>query len=150
MNKKVPVVVNTLLLAWFGLDMTGFHVGDHLLVTRSWREDGIFMLIALAMFTLFVAKERVGKWALTAWLSLWLTTQLLAHEYCIFAERGPICYADGLSRFFADTIQVVEIPGHYFPDLYHVVLHVLLLVSLIVTARYAWMTRKPQGFNSRS
>ncbi len=75
MNKKTCIFVNLILLLWFFLDMTGMRINNHILVTRSYKEDGIFFLIFLLVFILFILKDRIGKYFLTTWLFLWFMTQ---------------------------------------------------------------------------
>ncbi len=69
--KKLPVVTNLCLLLWFFLDMVGMNIGGNVLVTRSFRDDGIFFLIYLVLFISYIVKERTGKYLLTGWLFMW-------------------------------------------------------------------------------
>lgn len=39
--------------------------------------------------------------------------------------------------YFSDTIHWITIEGKYVPDLYHTVLHILILFALISTIVYA-------------
>ena len=54
MKKKYVIISCTLLLAWFFLDMTGVYFKECYLVTRSYKEDGIFFLIYLVCVLLFI------------------------------------------------------------------------------------------------
>ena len=45
MKKSYCIIPQLLLLAWFFLDMIGIYFSDSYLVTRSYKEDGIFFLI---------------------------------------------------------------------------------------------------------
>ena len=47
MKKRYCIVAQIALLLWFFLDMTGLYFGNKCLVTRSYKEDGIFFLIYL-------------------------------------------------------------------------------------------------------
>lgn len=38
--------------------------------------DRIFFLIYLAAVILFIAKEKIGKWAMIIWTAMWFVTQL--------------------------------------------------------------------------
>jgi hypothetical protein len=126
MNKKVCFVLNLCLLLWFFLDMTGMSINGHILVTRSFREDGIFFLIFLVLFIWYIFKDRIGKYFLTGWLFMWFLTQFLSHWY--FTIFGP---SEGKMNYFADTIKLVSASSVYIPDLYHIILHILILASLI-------------------
>ena len=44
MERKHCMIVQFVLLCWFFLDMTGVYLGDACLVTRSYKDDGIFFL----------------------------------------------------------------------------------------------------------
>ena len=54
MKKIYCMIAQVVLLLWFFLDMTGLYFGDKCLVTRSYKEDGIFFLIYLAALYAFV------------------------------------------------------------------------------------------------
>ena len=126
MNKRICVVSNICLLLWFFLDMVGLSINGSILVTRSYKDDGIFFLIFLVAFILFIFKEKVGKYFLSVWLFMWFFTQFLFHwRFTIF---GP---SEGKINYFADTIKLIPSANTYIPDLYHIILHLLILVSLV-------------------
>ena len=50
LNKKYSIAANAVLLLWFFLDMIGIYFENKYLVTRSWREDGIYFVIFLLAF----------------------------------------------------------------------------------------------------
>ena len=126
MNKKICFVSNFCLLLWFLLDMVGMSINDHILVTRSYREDGIFFVIFLVLFIWYVLKDKIGKYFLAGWLFMWFLTQFLSHWY--FTMFGP---SQDKMNYFADTIKLIPASNIYIPDLYHIILHILILVSLI-------------------
>ena len=64
MKKIYCMIAQIVLLLLFFLDMIGLYFGDKCLVTRSYKEDGIFFLIYLATMILFFTKEKIGKWIL--------------------------------------------------------------------------------------
>lgn len=122
MNKRICIISNICLLLWFFLDMIGMNINGNILVTRSYKDDGIFFIIFLA---LFIVKERIGKYFLTAWLFMWFLAQFLSHWY--FTIFGP---SEGKVSYFADTIKLIPAFNIYIPDLYHMILHILILISL--------------------
>lgn len=136
MNKKVCIVSNFCLLLWFFLDMVGMRINGQILVTRSYKEDGLFFLIYLVLFIWFVAKENVGKYLLTAWLSMWFIIQFMFHWY--FTIFGP---SEGKINYFATTIKLIPSTHIYIPDLYHIILHLFILVSLIMMMIYSKKTK---------
>ncbi len=137
---KICVITNLSLLLWFFLDMTGMSINEHILVTRSYKEDGIFFLIFLSLFILFILKDKIGKYFLASWLFLWFTAQLLSHWY--FTIFGP---SVGKMNYFANTIKLIQSSNMYIPDLYHIVLHVLILTSLVSMITYCTNPRKSKS-----
>lgn len=126
MNKKICIVSNLCLLLWFFLDMIGMRIYGYILVTRSYKDDGIYFLIYIVLFIWYLFKEKRGKYLLTGWLSIWFITQFLSHWY--FTIFGP---SQGKMNYFADTIKLIPSTNIYIPDLYHIILHILILVALI-------------------
>lgn len=123
--KKITVLLNLVLLAWFFLDMVGLSFGNNILVTRSYKEDGIYFIIFVVALLLFHFKERIGKYILLIWLSIWLSTQFYSHWYITIV--GPW---ERMNTYFADTIKLISTNNIYIPDLYHIVLHLFILVSI--------------------
>lgn len=132
MDSKLKKVIgfNIPLLIWFFLDMTGFKVGGNLLVSQSYKEDGIFFVLYLIVLLAFVCLK--GKWkvALPIWLTMWFLTQMYSHWY--FTIFGPW----DKKQYFADTIKLFPQTERYVADLYHIVLHILILVALVSSIRY--------------
>lgn len=136
MNKKICFVSNLCLLMWFFLDMIGANINSNILVSRSYKEDGVFFLIFFVLFLWYVFKEGLGKYLLTGWLIMWFITQFLSHWY--FTIFGP---SQGKINYFSDTIKLVHSSYIYIPDLYHIILHLLILVSLINMIAYCISSR---------
>ena len=40
---------------------------------------------------------------------------------------------EGKIKYFSETVQWIKIEGKYIPDIYHTVLHILLLFVIITT-----------------
>lgn len=131
MKKKYCVCVNILLLVWFFLDMVGVYFEGTYLVTRSWKDDGIFMIIFAVTLVLFILKERIGKYILVGWQALWLITQFISHEWYTIVGSG-----EEKMRYFSGSIKLFYSKSRYIPDLYHIVLHILIAVSLVLTSLY--------------
>lgn len=142
MKKKYCIVSQILLLLWFFLDMTGLHFGEIYLVTRSYKEDGIFFIIYLGTILLFIFKDNVGKWAVALWSVLWFITQFLCHEWYTIFGKGIMGTIEGKFKYFSYTLQWLEIDGRYIPDVYHTILHILILGVVITSIIYIRYTRK--------
>ena len=142
MKKIYCIIPQILLLFWFFLDMTGAHFGNYNLVTRSYKEDGIFFLIYLAVMILFIFAEKVGKWAVAVWASAWFVIQFLCHEWYTIFSKGIMGSLEGKIKFFSGTIKWLEIDGRYIPDVYHTILHILILSVVITSVIYIKNSKK--------
>ena len=137
MNKKIVISVNVFLLIWFFLDMIGVYFGDIYLVTTSFKEDGIYFLIFLVSFLLFAFKENIGKWILLVWLILWFVTQFISHWWFTIIGNNI-----NKINYFKDSIKLFQSDSLYIPDLYHIILHLLILLAIISIISYMIKNRK--------
>lgn len=136
MKKKYCIAANVALLLWFFLAMTGLYFGEKYLVTTSYKDEWLFMVIPLAALIVFIIKENIGKKLLTGWLSMWLITQFLSHEWYTIFGSGFMGDIEGKIQYFEGAIKLIESDTAYIPDLYHIVLHILILVALVTTLIY--------------
>ena len=142
MKKRYCIITQTLLLLWFFLDMTGVYFSNSYLVTRSYKDDGLFFLIYLVAMILFIFKEKIGKWAVWVWTSLWFVIQFLCHEWYTIFSKGVMGSLEDKIKYFSGAIKWIEIDGRYIPDVYHTILHVLILAVVITTALYIRNSKK--------
>ena len=142
MKKRYCIITQTLLLLWFFLDMTGVYFSNSYLVTRSYKDDGIFFLIYSAVMILFIFKEKIGKWAVLVWTSLWFVIQFLCHEWYTIFSKGVMGSLEDKIKYFSGAIKWIEIDGRYIPDVYHTILHILILAVVITTALYIRNSKK--------
>lgn len=125
MKKKLCIIPLLTLLFWFFLDMTGLTLDGNILVNSAYKEDGIFFIIYLILLSFYLLKTKIGYILLNVWLFLWLTTQFISHwYYTIIGSTEKISY-------FSDTIKLINSTEIYIPDLYHIILHILILISLV-------------------
>ena len=142
MKKIYCIMMQMLLFAWFFLDMTGACIGDRCLVTRSYKEDGMFFIIYLVAVILFIVKEKIGKWFVVGWLAMWFTIQFLCHEWYTIFNDGFMGTLEGKMEYFSGTMQWMQVDGRYIPDTYHTILHILIVIALLSTIVYAVKSRK--------
>lgn len=142
MKKIYCIVAQIVLLLWFFLDMTGLYFGDKCLVTRSFKEDGVFFIVYLITIIVFLIKENIGKWLVIGWTSIWFVIQFLCHEWYTIFNSGFMGTLEGKIEYFSGTIQWLQIDGRYIPDVYHTVLHILIVISLTVTIIYSAKNKK--------
>ena len=130
------IVVSCLLWLWFlGCTFT-WKFGKVLLVEGMGLKSIEF--VALVLFTLgigsFLLWEPIGKWVLFVELALWLIEQFFCHEYfTIFGSSSN--KLRGYNECFDGTVKLFPVSEtHLIPDLYHIVLHLLILADLVLTA----------------
>ena len=130
------IVISCLLWLWFlGCTFT-WKFGKVLLVEGMGLKSIEFT--ALVLFTIgigiFLLWEPVGKWILLSELALWLVAQFFSHEYFTI-----FCVSDrklkGYNECFAGTVKLFTVSEtRLIPDLYHIVLHLLILADLVLTS----------------
>ena len=125
---KKAIILNIPLLIWFFLDMTGFSIGNNILVTRSYQADGIFLVIYLISLVGFIYKREMENSFTNMVILLVFSTNVFPLVFYYIWE--------GKNKYFADTIKLISHPERYIPDLYHIVLHIFILVALIGTLKY--------------
>ena len=140
-RKKVAIIANSLLLLWFSLDMFGVKLGEKYLVEGAFKDDGLFMLISVITFILFVFTKKIGKYFHLIWLSMWLVVQFLSHEWYTIFGTGFMGDVDVKINHFKDCIKIVSVQGRYVPDAYHIILHILIVVALFTTLRVTAKTK---------
>ena len=130
------IVVSCLLWLWFlGCTFT-WKFGKVLLVEGMGLKSIEFA--ALVLFTLgigsFLLWEPIGKWVLFVELALWLIEQFFCHEYfTIFGSSSK--KLKGYNECFEGTVKLFPVSEtRLIPDLYHIVLHLLILADLVLTA----------------
>lgn len=131
--KKCVVILNTILLVWFLFDMTGLSFGNSVLVSTAYKDDWIFLILFLIAFTLFIFKDKIGRYVLAGWLILWFATQFYFHW--LFTIWGPW---EAKIQYFSNTIKLINSSTRYIPDLYHIVLHIFILAAMISTLLYCF------------
>ena len=141
MKKIYCIVLQIVLLAWFFLDMTGFYFGGHCLVIQSYNDDAIFFLIYFAAVILFITQEKTGKWFVAIFTALWFITQFICHEWYTIFNGGFMGGLEGKIKHFQGTIHWTAVEGRYIPDVYHTILHILILSVFASTVIYIHNTR---------
>ncbi len=136
--KLLIIIVSCLLWLWFLGCTTTWRFGKVLLVEGMGIKSIEFA--ALVSFTCGIAAfllwESVGKWILLAILSLWLVGQFFCHEYfTIFgASENKL---KGYNECFEGTVKLFPASKtRLIPDLYHIVLHLLITFDLVLLIVY--------------
>lgn len=130
-KKKYAIIVNVILLLWYFLSMFGLKIGNKYLVEGAFKDEWIFMLLPTVTFLLFVFLGRVGKYIHLVWLAMWFVTQFLSHEWYTIFGSGFMGDSESKIYYFQNCIQLINCPGRYVPDLYHCILHILIIAAII-------------------
>lgn len=134
------IVISCLLWLWFlGCTFT-WKFGKVLLVEGTGLNSIEFA--ALVLFTIgigcFLLWEPVGKWILLVELTLWLVAQFFSHEYfTIFGVSAQ--KLKGYNECFDGTVKLFPVSQtRLIPDLYHIMLHLLIATDLFLVALFTF------------
>lgn len=129
------IILQAALWIWFlGCTIT-YRLGKRLLVEGMGVKSAEFVMLCLySVGLLLYYLLPAGKWILLSVLILWFTVQFFCHWYfTIFgaSERKLKGYND----CFRHTIHLVPLSEtRLIPDLYHIVLHTLILLNILICA----------------
>lgn len=129
----VVILMQAVLWIWFLGCTTTYRIGKHLLVDGMGIKSAEFIMlclysIGLVSYHIFLS---VGKLILFAILLLWFIVQFLCHwYYTIFGASEK--KLRGYNECFRDTIRIFPMSEvRLVPDLYHIILHILILANII-------------------
>lgn len=136
---KIALTICCLVqLIWFFGCIVTYRVGRRTLVDGMGVRSAEFVMFCLfaAGIALLWLFEPVGRWALPAVLLFWAVVQFFCHEYfTLFGAsekklRGyNECFKDTIHLFPAGAARIV-------PDLYHILLHLLIVVNLTLSVLF--------------
>ncbi len=123
------------LLIWFFGCIRTYRFGRYILVEGMGIKSAEFIMLCLyaAGIALSLALPAAGRWYLLGVLILWLAIQFFCHwYYTIFgaSERKR----KGYNECFQNTVHLIPASAtRVIPDLYHIILHILILLNIILT-----------------
>lgn len=129
----VVILMQAVLWIWFLGCTTTYRIGKHLLVDGMGIKSAEFIMlclysIGLVSYHIFLS---AGKWILFAILLLWFIVQFLCHWYYTIFGAGEKKLR-GYNECFRDTIRIFPMSEvRLVPDLYHIILHILILANII-------------------
>ena len=133
----ITIICQAVLWIWFlGCTVT-YRIGKHLLVEGVGLKSAEFAVLCLYSLALaaFYCFPQAGKWVLFGVLLLWFAVQFMCHwYYTIFgaSERK----LQGYNDCFRDSVRIFPMSDkRLIPDLYHIVLHILILVNMVLCLR---------------
>ena len=127
-------ICQAVLWLWFlGCTIT-YRAGKILLVEGMGIKSAEFAVLCLYSLSVIAyhCLQPAGKWILFGILLLWFIVQFMCHwYYTIFgaSERKLRGYND----CFRDSIRIFPMSDkRLIPDLYHIVLHILILINIVM------------------
>ena len=79
---------------------------------------------------------------------MWFVIQFLCHEWYTIFNSGFMGTLEGKIEYFSGTIKWLQIDGRYIPDVYHTILHIIIVISLTVTIIYSAKNKKKDKIKS--
>ena len=127
-------IAEILLAVWFFGCICTYQWGSRILVegmgVKS-PEFGMFCMYGAGV-VLFAAVPAVGKWWLLVVLAAWLVIQFFCHwYYTLFGASEK--KLRGYNECFRNTVHLIPASDtRLIPDLYHMILHLLILWNLVL------------------
>ena len=130
------LIAQLLLWIWFlGCTIT-WRFGKLLLVEGMGIKSAEFVMLCLYSIGLiaYYLFQPAGRWILFAILVIWLVIQFFCHwYYTIFGASESIL--KGYNECFKDTVRLIPMSEkRLIPDLYHIILHLLILLNIVLCA----------------
>ena len=129
----IATLIQIALWVWFLGCVTTYRTGKHLLVEGMGIKSVEFTMLCLYSIGLISYHffQSAGKWILLAILTLWFIVQFLCHwYYTIFGATEK--KLKGYNDCFRDTVRLFPMSEkRLVPDLYHIILHILILLNII-------------------
>ncbi len=126
--KIVSLCFCGILLLWFTFDMTGLKFGNIKLVTSAFIDepiDFVFYLLYCGCIVLFILKDKIGQYVLSAFLFVWGTIQFSMYSYSGESIKS-------YNNFFADTHHIIDVSTDILiKDTYHIFLDIFILFAFI-------------------
>lgn len=127
------VVFRILLFIWFLGCTVSYRTRRFILIEGMGVKSAEFaMLVAYALALVLTYAFVWGRWVLFGVLAIWAFVQFLCHwRYTLFgASRQKL---EGYNECFNGTLRLFPMSEtRLIPDLYHIVLHALILINLIL------------------
>ena len=129
----ITILIQIVLWIWFFGCITTYRIGKYLLVEGMGIKSAEFVMLCLYSIGLvsYHCFYPVGKWILFVILMLWFIVQFFCHwYYTIFGASDK--KLKGYNECFRDTIRIFPMSEvRLVPDLYHIILHILILTNII-------------------
>ena len=128
----IIILIQAALWIWFWGCITTYRMGKYLLVEGMGIKSAEFVMLCLYSIGLvsFHFLQASGKWVLLFILVFWFVVQFFCHwYYTIFGVSEK--KLKGYNDCFKDTVHIFPVSAKWLiPDLYHMILHILILVNI--------------------
>lgn len=130
----IAYIFEVVLLIWFFGCIVTYRMGNVLLVEGMGIKSAEFgmLVVYIASILLRVALPQVGNWFVLAVLVVWLVVQYFCHwHFTIFGATPE--KIRGYNRCFEGSLCIVpRREDRLIPDFYHIVLHILIALNLVL------------------
>jgi hypothetical protein len=112
--------------------------------------DAAWWIIFIVCSILFFKNKKQGKYILSVFLFAWSIIQYFSHwHYTIFGVTE--IKLKGYNKFFANTYHIIP-PSNsvLIPDLYHIILHIMITSLLVLIIVYNLKINKQKTIGSKN
>ena len=127
------MILQLVLWIWFFGCITTYRIGKKLLVEGMGIKSAEFVMLCLYSLGLIAYYLLVpaGRWILFGVLVFWFVVQFFCHWYYTLFGASEKKLA-GYNDCFRDTVRLFPMSEERLvPDLYHIVLHLLILLNIL-------------------
>lgn len=132
----LTIVFQAALWIWFLGCVTTYRIGGRLLVEGEGVKSAEFVMLCLYSLGLaaFYCIKPAGRWMLFGVLAFWFAVQFRFHWYYTIFGAGEN-KLKGYNECFSGTLRLFPASEkRLIPDLYHIVLHALILINALLCA----------------
>lgn len=130
----IAYIFEVVLLIWFFGCIVTYRLGNVLLVEGMGIKSAEFgmLVVYAASILLRAVLPQVGNWFVLSVLAFWLVVQYFCHwHFTIFGATPE--KIRGYNRCFEGSLCIVpRQEDRLIPDFYHIVLHVLIVLNLVL------------------
>lgn len=136
----IAYILEVVLLIWFFGCIVTYRIGKVLLVEGMGMKSVEFgmLVVYAAGIALRITLPQAGNWFMFAVLVFWLVVQYFCHwHFTIFGATPE--KIQGYNRCFEGSLCIVpRREDRLIPDFYHIVLHILIALNVVVLCLVLW------------
>ena len=131
----VLLIFELVLLAWFWGCIVTYKIGKCTLVDGMGIHSAEFIMLLIYTMSIlsYLLFPKIGRFIVLAALVFWLIVQFFCHWYYTLFGASDM-KIKGYNECFKNTIRIFpQRDNKIIPDLYHIVLHLLILVNITLS-----------------